>query len=177
MDKKTSTLFLLCLGDDKPNKFHTMNTFLTKAILIFLFSVAAVPCLAQQTGTVSFNYDANGNRVLRTLSFQRGDGKGRGDTKHIANAPLLASATDTLAGLEVALYPNPTDGQFSVGVGNAAEGTRLEAVLCTPTGTIISRKTLAGESIDFDLSGHAAGVYVLRIEAAGQKRIWKVIKH
>ena len=158
-------------------KFHTMNTFLTKAILIFLFSVAAVPCLAQQTGTVSFNYDANGNRVLRTLSFQRGDGKGRGDTEHPAAAPLLATATDTLAGLELALYPNPTDGQFSVGVGNTAEGTRLEAVLCTPPGTVISRKTLAGESIDFDLSGHAAGVYVLRIEAAGQKRIWKVIKH
>lgn len=153
-----------------------MNTFLTKAILIFLFSVAAVPCLAQQTGTVSFNYDANGNRVLRTLSFQRGDGKGRGDTEHTA-APLLASATDTLAGLELSLYPNPTDGRFSVGVGNAAEGTRLEAVLCTPTGAVVSRKTLAGESIDFDLSGHAAGVYVLRIEAGEETRTWKVIKH
>ena len=154
-----------------------MNTLMTKAILILFLTVAAVPCLAQQTGTVSFNYDANGNGTLRTLSFQRGDGKGRGDTKHIANAPLLASATDTLAGHELALYPNPTDGQFSVGVGNAAEGTRLEAVLCTPTGAVISRKTLAGESIDFDLSGHAAGVYVLRLEAGGEAITWKVIKH
>ena len=154
-----------------------MKTFFTKAILILLLAAAAVPCLAQQNGTVSFSYDANGNRIARTLLFQRGDGKGRGDTEHTAAAPLLATATDTLAGLELALYPNPTDGQFSVGVGNAVEGTRLEAVLCTPAGAVISRKTLAGESIGFDLSGHAAGVYLLRIEDGSETRIWKVIKH
>lgn len=154
-----------------------MNTFFTKAILILLLSAAAVPCLAQQNGTVSFSYDANGNRIARTLSFQKDDGKGRGDKEHIATAPLLAAATDTLSGLELALYPNPTDGRFSVSVGNAAEGTRLEAVLCTPTGAIISQKVLADGSVGFDLSGHASGVYLLRIEAGGETRIWKVIKH
>ncbi len=151
-----------------------MKTFISKAILTLLLAAAAVPCLAQQDGTVSFSYDANGNRIARTFSFQSGDGQGRGGS---AAAPLLASATDTLSGLELALYPNPTDGQFSVGVGNADGGTRLEAVLYAPTGAVVSRKTLSGESIGFDLSGHAAGVYVLRIEVAGQTRIWKVIKH
>ena len=38
-----------------------MKTLLTKAILLLLLAVAAVPCLAQQRGTVSFNYDENGN--------------------------------------------------------------------------------------------------------------------
>lgn len=156
-----------------------MKTFFPKAILTLLLAAAAVPCLAQQDGTVSFSYDANGNRAARTVSFakDRGGSGLQGEPTCGLSASLLASATDELAGLRLSLYPNPTDGQFSVGVGNAAGGTRLEAVLYAPTGAVVSRKTLSGESIGFDLSGHAAGVYVLRIEVAGQTRIWKVIKH
>lgn len=183
VDKKTSTLFLLCLGKDEPYKIHTMNTFLTKAILILLLSVAAVPCLAQPRGAVSFNYDANGNRIARFWSFQKDEGVGRsfsglqeGPTDELAT-PMLASATDELAGLRLTLYPNPTEGHFSVGVGNAVEGTRLQAVLCTSAGVVVSRKALSGDRIDFDLSGHAAGVYVLRLEAGEETRTWKVIKH
>ena len=157
-------------------KFHTMNnTFITKAILILFLTVAAVPCLAQQRGTVSFNYDANGNRTARTLSFQEGRGRGASDFQEAS--PLLASATDEIAGLRLTLYPNPTDGHFSVGVGNAVENTRLQAVLCTSAGTVVSYKALSGDRIDFDLSGHAAGVYVLRIEAGEETVTWKVIKH
>ena len=39
-----------------------MRTTLTKAILILLMAATAVPSLAQQSGAVEFNYDANGNR-------------------------------------------------------------------------------------------------------------------
>ena len=155
-----------------------MKTLLTKAILLLLLAVAAVPCLAQQTGTVSFNYDANGNRTARTISFveSRGGSDTQGDPNAELATPMLASATDELAGLRLTLYPNPTEGRFSVGVGNAVEGTRLQAVLYTSAGTVVSCQALSGERIDFDLSGHAAGIYVLRIEAGGEARIWKVIK-
>ena len=156
-----------------------MNTFLTKAIVILFLTVAAVPSLAQQRGTVSFSYDANGNRTARTVSFakSRGGSELQGEPTDGLATPMLASATDELAGLRLSLYPNPTDGHFSVGVGNAVENTRLQAVLCTASGTVVSRKALSGDSLDFDLSGHAAGVYVLRLEAGGESRTWKVIKH
>lgn len=155
-----------------------MKTLLTKAILLLLLAVAAVPCLAQQRGTVSFNYDENGNRTARTISFakSRGGSDTQGDPNAELATPMLASATDELAGLRLTLYPNPTEGRFSVGVGNAVEGTRLQAVLYTSAGTVVSCQALSGERIDFDLSGHAAGIYVLRIEAGGEARIWKVIK-
>ena len=151
-----------------------MKTLLTKAILLLLLAVAAVPCLAQQRGTVSFSYDANGNRISRTLSFQESKGRGTPDLQEAS--PMLASAADELAGLKLTLYPNPTDGQFAVGVANAADGTRLDAALYTSSGTLVSCQALSGDRIDFDLSGHAAGGYVLRIEAGGEARIWKVIK-
>ncbi len=157
-----------------------MKTPLTKAILTLLLAVAAVSCLAQQTGTATFNYDANGNRILRSVSFSPSGKNGNiaGDASETAGeASWLASATDELVGMELSLYPNPTEGHFSVGVGNAGEATRLQAALYTSTGTLVSRKELGGDRIDFDLSGHAAGVYLLRIEAGGETRIWKVIKH
>ena len=155
-----------------------MKTLLTKAILLLLLAVAAVPCLAQQRGTVSFNYDENGNRTARTISFakSRGGSDTQGDPNAELATPMLASATDELAGLRLTLYPNPTEGRFSVGFANAADGTRLDAALYTPSGTLVSRQALSGDRIDFDLSGHAAGVYVLRIEAGGETRTWKVIK-
>ena len=152
-----------------------MKTTFTTAILIMFMTVAAVPCLAQQRGTVSFNYDANGNRISRTLSFRESKGRGVPDLQEAS--PMLASAADELAGLKLMLYPNPTDGQFAVGVTHAGEGMRLVAALYTPSGTLVSRKALSGDHIDFDLSSHSAGVYVLRIEAGGETRIWKVIKH
>lgn len=160
------------------NKFHTMNKLMTKAILILFLTVAAVPSLAQQNGTVSFSYDANGNRTARMISFKKSRDGSRlqGEPTDELATPLLASATDELAGLRLALYPNPTEGHFSVEVGNAVEGTRLQAVLYTSTGTVVSRKALSGGRIDFDLSGQASGVYVLRIEAGSETRIWKVIK-
>ena len=145
-----------------------MNTLMTKAILILFLTVAAVPSLAQQGGTVSFNYDANGNRVLRQIEI----GGGRGEA-----ATATIGATEAHGPLEVTLYPNPTEGRFSVGVDNAVENTRLQAVLYTAAGTVVSCKALSGDRIDFDLSGHTAGVYVLRIETGGETRTWKVIKH
>ena len=156
-----------------------MRKTLTKAFLILLLTAAAVPSLAQQRGTVSFSYDANGNRTARTVSFakSRGGSELQGEPTDGLATPMLASATDELAGLRLSLYPNPTDGHFSVGVGNAVENTRLQAVLCTASGTVVSRKTLSGDRLDFDLSGQAAGVYVLRLEAGGESRTWKVIKH
>lgn len=152
-----------------------MRKTLTKAFLILLLTVAAVPSLAQQNGAVGFSYDANGNRIARIFSFQDGNG-GRGGEDYAAT-PMLATATDTLASVVLTLFPNPTDGHFSVGVDNADGGVRMGAVLYAPTGVIVSSKTLDGSRTDFDLSGHAAGVYVLRIEAVGETRIWKVVKH
>ena len=156
-----------------------MKTPLTKAIFTLLLAVAAAPCFAQQSGTVLFSYDANGNRTMRTFSFQKGRcGSDNQEDPTVSQAELMsATATDELAGYELTFYPNPTDGHFSVGADNAGNGTLLQAALYTSKGTLLSRKTLTGDRIDFDLSGHAAGVYLLRLEAGDESRTWKVIKH
>ena len=151
----------------RTNKFHTMNTFITKAILIFLISVAAVPCLAQQTGTVSFSYDANGNRILRQIEI----GGGRGEA-----ATATMGAMESHEPIEVALYPNPTEGRFSVGIAGAESGERIRATVTTMTGEVLYDKTIAGQTTDFDLTSQPAGIYLLRLTVRGESQVWKVIK-
>ena len=146
-------------------------------VIITTLLLLSVTGIAQDH--VSFGYDANGNRTTTVLSFKksRSGSSLLEETSAEFSTPMLATATDELAGLKLTLYPNPTEGYFSVGVDNADDGIRLQAVLYTSTGTVVCRKALAEGHIDFDLSGNAAGVYLLHIEAGGETRIWKVIKH
>ena len=149
-------------------KFHTMNnTFITKAILILFLTVAAVPCLAQQRGTVSFNYDANGNRILRQIEI----GGGRGEA-----ATATIGAMESHEPIEVALYPNPTEGRFSVGIANAESGERVRATVTTVTGEVLCDKTVADQTTEFDLTSQPAGIYLLRLTVRGESQVWKVIK-
>ena len=149
-------------------KFHTMNnTFITKAILILFLTVAAVPCLAQQRGTVSFNYDANGNRILRQIEI----GGGRGEA-----ATATIGAMESHEPLEVTLYPNPTEGRFSVGVASAESSERVRATVTTVTGEVLCDKTVADQTTEFDLTGQPAGIYLLRLTVRGESQVWKVIK-
>ena len=48
-----------------------MKRFYFYAITLMALAAifAAMPCLAQQTGMVSFNYDANGNRIMRLITL------------------------------------------------------------------------------------------------------------
>lgn len=141
---------------------------------LLLFSVTGFT-----QGLISFGYDANGNRTATVLSSKKSQGESnqKEETASELATPTPATATHELAGLKLTLYPNPTKGHFSISVDNADDGTHLQAVLYTSTGTVVSRKTLADCCLDFNLSGNAAGVYLLHIEAGGETRIWKVIKH
>ncbi len=155
-----------------------MKTLLTKAILLLLLAVAAVPCLAQQRGTVSFNYDENGNRTARTISFvkSRGGSDTQGDPNAELATPMLASATDELAGLRLTLYPNPTEGRFSVGIAGMESGEHVRATVTTVTGEVLYDKIIAEQSTEFDLDGHPAGIYLLRLAVRSESQVWKVIK-
>lgn len=146
-----------------------MKRFYFYAITLMALAAifAAMPCLAQQTGTVSFNYDANGNRIMRQIEI--GGGRGEAATATIA-------AMESHEPIEVALYPNPTEGRFSVGIANAESGVRIRATVTTMTGEVLYDKTIAGQTTDFDLTSQPAGIYLLRLTVRGESQVWKVIK-
>ena len=76
-----------------------MKTHLTKAILILLMAVAAVPSLAQQRGTVSFSYDANGNRTAQQIETN-------GDRRHAGNEACISPDEENVQLSGISLYPN-----------------------------------------------------------------------
>lgn len=139
------------------------------ALLIALVSAWPI-CHAQQTQTVTFAYDLNGNRITKEILFGKQERNGE------TSEEFYSSATDSFETMEVSLYPNPTNDKFFVELkGDTNE--KAEATLTHISGAVLEKRILADSRELFDLSGYAAGVYLLRLEVGKETHIWKVIKH
>ncbi len=147
-----------------------MRTHLIKTLLLLFTTLAFMPCFAQQVGIVSFNYDANGNRIIRQFEI----GGDRGGTKN--GGDKVSPSIDAFETLSVALYPNPTKGQFSTVINGNKENVILNATITTATGTVIYDRPVCNEMEHFDLSQQPAGIYLLRLEVGDDSRVWRVIK-
>ena len=115
-----------------------------------------------QKDSIVFSYDANGNRISRSISFKR----------------ILPPEQNPakLQHTSYELFPNPTKGQFSL-VTKDPEGTGARrATLHTMTGALIDEKTMNGNQITFDLSSHPSGIYLLEVDGPDGYESWKVIK-
>ncbi len=148
----------------------------TILITIMLALMAVVPCFAQQRGCVSFVYDLNGNRTNRYIYFlkETDNGKGVVDEEDLAKATAIAE--DSFAEMQVNLYPNPTDGIFSVALQNRTESKPMQAILTAPTGAVLDEKHFNNDLEQFDLSKQAAGIYFLKLIVGDEVHVWRVIR-
>lgn len=127
-----------------------------------------------QTATVHFGYDANGNRISRTLTVRKAEENGK--PTDTLNAPaLLTEAGDLFGAASLSLYPNPTRGKVSVALQGTGAGW-VTARLVTPAGTILQQRELKDGTHDFDLTGLPPGIYLLQLSAAEVSQTWKIIK-
>ena len=140
-------------------------------IVAFLIAlVSAWPtCHAQQTQTVTFAYDLNGNRITREILFGKQERNGE------TSEELLPTATDFFETMEVSLYPNPTNDKFFVEIkGNTSE--KAEAALTHISGAVLEKRILTNSLESFDLSEFAPGLYLLKLTVDNETHVWKVIK-
>lgn len=112
--------------------------------------------------TLVFNYDNNGNRILRRLFFER-----------VVN-PDTPSTADSPSAYK--LFPNPTQGEFCLHANKPETGSNIHATLLNVSGTILEEKQTSSGSICFDLSNHPNGVYLLEVANSNEHETWKVIK-
>lgn len=112
--------------------------------------------------SIVFTYDANGNRITRSLTFKKINSPDQNPT--------------AMAETSYELFPNPTSNSFTViQKAPSGEATSL-ATLLTVSGTILDKQELKGQSISFDLSGKPDGVYLLEIDGPEGHQAWRVIK-
>lgn len=152
-----------------------MKTLLRKTLLVVVFSfIPIVFCHAQSYGEVTFGYDANGNRISRSILF----GKIFEDGKNVeAEKGLETIVMDQISGVEFSIYPNPTRGRFLVEVSDPGKGPLLRVVLLTPQGDALTKKILDVNTEEFDLSDYPAGIYMLHLMAGDETHVWKIVKY
>lgn len=112
--------------------------------------------------SVVFGYDANGNRISRSLLFIRITEPGQEE--------------DTKPVLSYDLFPNPTPGRFSIGINESEKSQRLHARILNVSGIVIEEREIESGLSIFDLSGQPDGIYFLETEGTDGLQIWKIIK-
>lgn len=126
--------------------------------------------------TIRFAYDACGNRVGRTIEFSRLEEEPSGRTAGGDEAvEWLPRLDDRFGGGTVSLFPNPTEGRFTLTLPSG-DNTHATATLLTLSGSVLETRALKGSAEVFDLSTQPAGLYLLRLSTEKETRTWKVVK-
>lgn len=140
------------------------------AAILFVLSGTLSICLAQQADTVTFSYDLSGNRTLRQIVI---GGKGENEAN---NRKTAEPVVDSISSYKLSLYPNPTEGKFSISIDGLETAKEFRVLIVTASGAVVCDKYLSGVTEEFDLTQHPAGIYLLRIIAGEEICTWKIVK-
>ncbi|MBP5644214.1 MAG: T9SS type A sorting domain-containing protein [Bacteroidales bacterium] len=102
---------------------------------------------------LTFKYDANGNRISRTINKFCQVGR------EVAEEQDEEPSDDA-----VKVYPNPTNGSFKVVLPENIRSDNAYYELFDVNGWLISNGNIYGDETDVDIGKYAAGVYLLRIK-------------
>ena len=149
-----------------------------------------VPCVLGQTPqTVSYEYDAAGNRILRskiiTMKSSSSSTEGSKTKSAIAdpnaNTDVVASSEiqkyeDLLGERKVTIYPNPTQGLLRVDFHGYGDMKAARLLLFDMHGKLLRQMNKVDPSNTLDLSQYPAGMYILQMIEGNAKSEWKIVK-
>lgn len=118
---------------------------------------------------VSYAYDYNGNRILRELTI--GSNKSVAINEDLEENPLI----DSIDGLEIKIYPNPTHGVLRVGFPELNDEL-FTITVYSINGNIVYHISEVSSLNTIDLTGCVNGIYVMTLAKGNEKRSWKIIK-
>lgn len=157
-----------------------MKRFLLVTLLIAMHMFAIHNTYAQSNARVSFIYDSNGNRTDLVVVIMRvdenaimNDSIGDGDITE----QYTDNGLDTISGIIVSIYPNPTFGHIVVSADLYEDSYPIRISLLSFDGTLLDEKTLSSSKTEFDFTGFSAGVYFLIVNSQEEKHVWKIIKN
>ena len=88
--------------------------------------------------------------------------------------PQSVTSTETSDALLARVYPNPTEGVFTLEF--EAEGV-YNLTLADMSGKVLMRQTVKGQRVQMDLSNYPAGAYLLKIDDGKRQSTMRVVKN
>lgn len=138
-----------------------------KQLLIF-FLCAFSYILSSNAQTVSYAYDASGNRISRTIVLSQ-----RNNAPHHQQPTEISEVFDDVT---VSVSPNPTDGIVRVKITRSNTPVEGTISVYTQSGAPVQTVSVLSDGTTVDLGNQPSGIYLLRIECNDYKNTWKIIK-
>lgn len=142
---------------------------------------------------IQFSYDDSGNRICRKIIYIQ-DKKSevpeltRTENDEINNSdsvnyPLLSEhreepsvLMDMIGNKQIIVYPNPTTGFLHVEIANYSQGHNTLITVTDLNGKLLIKNNTDKAIIILDLSGYAAGAYLMTVTIDKESGYWKIIK-
>ena len=135
---------------------------MTRYLLVLKTEIDSLKSSPKSSQQVLFTYDECGNRVSRDILVEQ--------------LPKQGEKTLSPEDLTYQIYPNPTQGQFTISLKEPEKGVQLQATLRTVAGNIIEQRIIHDSQSCFDLTSKAQGLYLLEISAPEGSQTWKIVK-
>ena len=140
------------------------------AIIIALLGIS-LHGQAQQTGTMSFGYDDNGNRTSQSYASKQG-----GKVRQEEPTKTTSTVLDFHGDMRVSLYPNPAKDKLTLTIQNKPDELSLVFKVTTISGTVLYEIPLMDNTLSFDMSVLPSGIYMFQLIGGDRKHVWKIIK-
>jgi hypothetical protein len=125
-------------------------------------------------GTITATYQQNLTPSIRTATLEvMGLGTFPASVK-VIQLPSFVSI-DEHKERTIEVYPNPTTGTFVISSATPGQ-VEMRVTILDPNGQLVLTRFCSGsENYSFDLSGHAAGNYFVKVETGGRIHVLKMI--
>lgn len=141
-----------------------------KSSAIFLFLCLLFPLISEAQQSITFRYDAAGNRDRRLILTFKMNEADSSFTETVKPQHDENSATQ-----KVTVYPNPTDALVNIEFTFEPE-KKAYYVLAGVNGTIIMQEELHSIQTQLNLEKLGRGTYMLRVESGDLKEVFKIVK-
>lgn len=137
-------------------------------IFLALLLLGGLITKAKAQECVVFEYDNTGNRILKAVADNCDKARDQMETQEIELQEDVSQED------EIAIYPNPTDGDFKIVMPTYDSQMSPSYILYDLNGVIKQNGNINGGETEVDIGDLAAGVYFLRI-VNGDDAVSKIV--
>lgn len=145
------------------------DTMKKKCLALALLVASCSLVMAQIPISVSYEYDAAGNRICRKIIpfFATTNGSRADDSTYYV---------DMLQSVQIKVYPNPTHGKLYLRMMDCPDESAKTLQVYDSQGKKIQEQVGASNYFELDFSSYPTGYYIVELTVGEEKTIWKIIK-